>query len=49
MNMLDDDEKCPNCTWDGDMVAEPCEACERATDRLIDFLLHGFVAWEDES
>ena len=38
---MQDDEKCPNCKWVGDRIAEYCDACEIAVDAMIGLLIEG--------
>jgi hypothetical protein len=34
----EDLERCPDCTWVGDVIEEYCTACEDSVDLMIGFL-----------
>jgi hypothetical protein len=34
-----DDDRCRDCTWNGDFVATQCAACKTACDKMIDHLI----------
>lgn len=41
VDVEEEGDRCPCCTWDGDVVAKQCHDCEVASEAALSILIEG--------